>query len=88
MSDYAITFARSARKELEKLDEKVVNRIFPDIEALSTDPRPSGCRKLTGEKNLWRIRAGVYRVVYSIDDNEKVVDIIAVRHRKDVYGCI
>jgi mRNA interferase RelE/StbE len=88
MSDYAITFARSARKELEALDEKVVNRIFPKIESLSKDPRPSGCIKLAGNKNLWRIRAGDYRVVYAIYDNKNLVDIVAVRHRKDVYDSV
>ena len=85
MFDYSITFARSARKELETLDEKILNRIFPKIEALSKEPRPSGCRKLTGNKQLWRIRVGDYRVVYAIDDDKNLVDIIAVRHRKDVY---
>lgn len=44
MPDYTITFARSARKELEGLDAKLVNRIFPKIESLSKEPRPSGCR--------------------------------------------
>ena len=47
MADYTITFARSARQELEALDAAVINRIFPKIEALATAPRPLGCRKLT-----------------------------------------
>jgi mRNA interferase RelE/StbE len=85
MSKYAITFARSARKELEALDEKIINNIFPKIENLSIEPRPSGCRKLTGNKHLWRIRAGNFRIIYSIDDNKNLVDIIAVRDRKDAY---
>ena len=85
MSDYSITFARSARKELEALDTKIVNRIFPKIEALSREPRPVGCRKLTGNKPLWRIRVGDYRVIYSINDTKALVDIVAVRHRKDAY---
>ena len=58
MTDYNITFARSARKELENLDAYIVNRIFPKIEALAKEARPAGCRKLQGEKNLWRIRIG------------------------------
>jgi len=85
MPDYTITFARSARKELEELDEKLVNRIFQKIEALATNPRPSGCRKLVGNKHLWRIRVGDYRIVYAVYDDKNLVDIIAVRHRKDVY---
>jgi mRNA interferase RelE/StbE len=68
MVEYGITFARSARKELEDLDVTLIGRIFPKIKALSTEPRPAGCRKLQGEKHLWRIRVGDYRVVYAIDD--------------------
>lgn len=66
MPDYTIAFARPARKELERIDGKSVNRIFPSIEALSREPRPSGCRKLVGNKHLWRIRIGDYRVVYAV----------------------
>jgi mRNA interferase RelE/StbE len=85
MSDYEIIIARSARKELESLDEKSLNRIFPKIESLSGNPRPSGCKKLVGSKFLWRIRVGDYRVIYAIHDDRNIVDIIAVRHRKDIY---
>jgi mRNA interferase RelE/StbE len=85
MADYSITFARSARKELESLNAPVVQRIFPKIGALAKEPRPRACRKLRGEKNLWRIRVGDYRVIYAIYDDKKVVDIIAVRHRKVAY---
>ncbi len=83
--EYAITFARSARRELEKLDESIVERIFPLIESLAENPRPPRCRKLSGVQNLWRIRIGDYRVVYSIYDAEKVVDIVTVRHRREAY---
>ena len=85
MSKYLITFARSARKELQTLDGKLVNRIFPKIENLSIEPRPAGCRKLAGNKHLWRLRVGDYRIVYSIDDDKNLVDIIAVHDRKDAY---
>jgi len=85
VSKYTITFARSARKELEALDEKIINRLFPKIENLSVNPRPAGCRKLTGNKYLWRIRVGTFRIVYSINDDKNLVDIIAVRDRKDAY---
>ena len=85
MSEYTITFTRSARKELEALDAKIVNRLFPKIENLAKEPRPAGCRKLTGNKYLWRIRVGNYRIVYSINDEKYLVDIIAVRDRKDAY---
>ncbi len=85
MDDYSVTFARSARKELEALDASIVNRIFPRIENLSQNPRPRNCVKLQGRENLWRIRIGAYRVIYSIDDDKKLIDIITVRHRKDAY---
>jgi len=85
MDDYSITFARSARKELEDLDAQLVNRIFPRIEGLAKEPRPLGCRKLRGEKNLWRIRVGDYRVVYAVHDTERIVDVAAVRHRSKAY---
>lgn len=85
MVKYAITFTRSARKELEALDERIVNVIFPKIEKLSLIPRPAGCRKLVGNKDLWRIRCGNYRVIYAIHDNTKTVDIITIRDRKEAY---
>ena len=85
MIDYSITFARSARKELESLSASLVQRIFPRIEVLAREPRPKGCRKLRGEKALWRIRVGDYRVIYAVYDDREVVDIIAIRHRRDAY---
>ncbi len=85
MADYAITFARAARKELEALEGIVLKRIFPKIESLTTQPRPAGCRKLVGEEYLWRIRVGDYRVIYSIDDVNEIVDVIAIRHRSRAY---
>jgi mRNA interferase RelE/StbE len=55
------------------------------IERLATNPRPKGCRKLEGADNLWRIRVGDYRVIYSVDDARRIVDIIAIRHRSEAY---
>lgn len=73
MADYAITFARSARKELEALDAHLVSRIFPKIEALAREPRPAGCTKLKGEMNLWRVRIGDYRVIYALYDMKGIL---------------
>jgi len=83
--EYPVTFARSARKELEGLDRPLVDRIFPVIESLAQNPRPAKCKKLSGIQNRWRIRIGDYRVIYQISDDEKVVDIVAVRHRREAY---
>ena len=85
MADYSVTFARSARKELQKLSPSVARRIVARIEALIQTPRPSGSVKLQGNKNLWRIRIGDYRVIYTVDDAAHVIDISAVRNRRDAY---
>jgi mRNA interferase RelE/StbE len=85
MADYAVTFARSARKELEKIPSSAAQRIIERIEALTEIPRPSGVIKLQGNKNLWRLRIGDYRVIYSIDDPARVIDVSVVRHRRDAY---
>ena len=85
MADYNITFTRSARKELEALDAKIVIRIFPKIESLSGNQRPHNCIKLHGGRNLWRMRVGNYRVIYTINDSTRLIDIIAIRHRRDAY---
>jgi len=85
MAEYAITFARSARRELESLEAVVVERVFARIEGLAHNPRPRDCLKLRGRGGLWRLRVGDYRVVYGIDDDKLLVDIVAVRHRRDAY---
>jgi len=83
--DYAVLFARSARKELENLPVLAGRKILSTIERLKTNPRPSGVRKLKGVENLWRLRVGEYRVVYAVDDTHNLIDIQVIRHRKDVY---
>ena len=85
MADYSITFARSARKELERLSPEIVARVIGKVETLSENPRPVGATKLRGQKNLWRLRVGDYRVIYSIDDTTSAVDVSIVRHRREVY---
>ena len=85
MAEYAIVFARSARKELEALDEPLATRVLRRIEKLADDPRPGGVRKLRGASGLWRFRVGDYRVLYAIHDDRTLVDVIAIRHRSDAY---
>jgi mRNA interferase RelE/StbE len=85
VAEYKVVFARSARRELEGLEASVARRIIARVETLTTNPRPPGCVKLQGAADLWRIRIGDYRVVYSIDDDASLVDIRVVRHRRDVY---
>ena len=85
MTPYLVTFAASARKELTGLPTDVIARLLPKIRELAGNPRPTGCKKLHGYRNRWRIRAGNYRVVYTIDDAGKSVDITRIAHRKEVY---
>ena len=86
MDSFAVRFKATALRELEALDDRYLRRIVPRIEALGWNPRPAGCKKLKGVPDLWRIRIGDYRVVYSVDDGRSEVAILRVRHRRDVYA--
>ena len=85
MAKYAVELKASAQKELERLPAKLIQRIFPRLEALATEPRPAGCKKLKGGDNEWRIRVGDYRVVYVIDDAKALVTVTRIRNRSEVY---
>jgi len=82
---YRVALTSSAAKELHKLPNQVVERIFPRMESLASNPRPPGCKKMQGGDREYRIRAGDYRVVYTIDDKNLLVEVTRIRHRKDVY---
>jgi mRNA interferase RelE/StbE len=82
---YEVLIERAAERDLKSLPVTILNRIVPRIRALADDPRPSGCHKLAGAKNDWRIRIGDYRVVYDVNDARKLVRIFQVRHRREVY---
>lgn len=85
MVSYSVRFKPSAQKELEALEDRFLERTFAKIQALGQNPRPSGCKKLKNSPDLWRIRVGDYRVVYSLNDKTKLVEVLRVRHRRDVY---
>ncbi|MCX5846775.1 MAG: type II toxin-antitoxin system RelE/ParE family toxin [Deltaproteobacteria bacterium] len=83
---YEVYIERAAEKDLKKLPaEDFFHRIISTIKALSDEPRPSGCRKITGSKSDWRIRVGEYRIIYEINEKEKAVRIFRVKHRRDAY---
>jgi mRNA interferase RelE/StbE len=85
VAKYSLEVKTSAQKELDALGDALFARIDRKILTLAENPRPSGCKKLRGSKDLWRIRIGDYRVVYAIDETRRRVDILRVRHRRDVY---
>jgi len=79
-----ILFVKSAEKELLKLDKNLIKRILEKISLLENDPFGQNSQKLGGGKG-YRIRIGDYRVVYTVDKTAKIVTIIRIRHRRDVY---
>jgi len=83
---YEVRLARSARKELEALPDAVLARVARALDALPSDPRPRGCKKLRGTSDLWRVRVGDYRIIYHLDDGVRLVEVRAIRDRKDAYG--
>ena len=85
MARYSLQIKRSAVRELERLPSKKVRRLIVDrISGLATDPRPHGCEKLAGHTRH-RVRQGVYRIVYEVDDASLAVRVVKIGHRRDVY---
>ena len=81
---YAVLLKRSAEKELEALPAAPYQRLLKRLLALEKNPRPVGVKKLQGEEG-YRLRVGNYRILYTIDDTRKQVDIVSVGHRRQVY---
>lgn len=85
MANYRIEIKRSAAKELRKIKSQIDRqRIIERISSLAENPRPPGCQKLSGHE-AYRIRQGVYRILYTIEDEVLIVTVIKVGHRRDVY---
>lgn len=84
---YTVAYSKPVEKELRKLSRnKVLFRsLIKQIQGLAKNPQPIGAEKLKGTTNVYRLRQGQYRIVYSIEKNKLVVLIIRVGHRKDVY---
>ena len=81
---YTVFILRRAQKELEQLPRGAYERVRDAIYLLAHDPRPQGCKKLAG-RDGWRIRVGDYRVIYEIADKQRIVTVLHVGHRRDVY---
>jgi mRNA interferase RelE/StbE len=84
LAKYNILVKPSAVKEIVAIPHKDRIRIIQKIQGLANIPRPQGCEKLAGE-NRYRIRQGVYRIVYSVSEKELHVVVVKVGHRRDVY---
>jgi len=84
MSRYRILLSKTAQRQLNKLDDNLVDKLIAVINNLADNPRPNGYIKLRG-RPAYRIRLGNYRIIYEIFDNRLIINIIALGHRKDIY---
>ena len=84
MAKYKIEIKKSAAKELNKLPLNDLKKIIRKIHNLADNPKPSDCKKITGEEK-YRIRSGNYRILYLIEDNILMIYIVKIGHRRDVY---
>jgi mRNA interferase RelE/StbE len=82
---YTVQFTQSAHRDLLRLPAEVIRRIIAALERLAADPRGRGTRKLVGGTGSYRLRVGEYRVIYSVQDAERIILVTRIRHRKDVY---
>jgi mRNA interferase RelE/StbE len=84
MENFEVIFKQSVAKDLRQIPKKDIARILKRIEALRFEPRPQGVEKLSGQEK-YRIRQGVYRILYEIRNNELIVVVVKIGHRRDVY---
>lgn len=84
MTSYKLVFRRSVAKDLRPIPKQDVARILRRIEALRKDPRPPECEKLSAQER-YRVRQGVYRIIYEITDQHLIITVVKVGHRKHVY---
>lgn len=84
MERYRITFKKSVAKDLRVIPKNDIKKILSKVDTLAVNPRGEGCIKLSGQEN-YRVRQGLYRIVYEIKDDVLVVNVVKVAHRSQVY---
>jgi len=84
MARYSPVFKKSVAKDLRSIPKKDIKRILKCVETLCSDPRAEGCTKLSGQER-YRVRQGVYRIIYEIQETELVIMVVKVAHRSIVY---
>ena len=82
---YRIEWKASAMRAFRKLPRQAQDRIRPRVDALATNPRPEGVKKLEGDDNAWRIRVGEFRIVYEIHDAVLMIMVVRVANRREAY---
>jgi mRNA interferase RelE/StbE len=83
---YEVQFTDAAAREWRKLDRVVRRRLQPKIDGLESNPRPAGCKPLTGYPGYLRIRVGDYRIVYTVDNGVLLVLVLTIGHRSEIYN--
>jgi mRNA interferase RelE/StbE len=82
---YRVDIAKHAQRQIRSLAPQLQQRVLRRVTALGANPRPTGATKLAGPQDLYRIRVGDYRVIYTIEDDVLLVLVVAVGHRRDIY---
>ena len=86
MAEYRLLVKPSAAKEIKAIGIKQDRQqIVRRIQTLAAEPRPTGCEKLAGHSTLFRVRQGQYRVIYTVNDAQRTVEVVKVGHRREVY---
>lgn len=85
MASYEVEITRSADKQLRKLPRPDQQRVMRTVLALAEDPFPRGTRKLSGYDDVYRVRAGRYRILYSVSESTLIIIVLKIGHRRDVY---
>ncbi|MBY0275467.1 type II toxin-antitoxin system RelE/ParE family toxin [Candidatus Binatia bacterium] len=85
MASYRVEVSATAERQIRKLPHADQVRVVSVIQTLATEPRPSGCRKLSGYDDVFRVRVGRYRVLYSVEGRRLIIIVLKVGDRKDVY---
>jgi mRNA interferase RelE/StbE len=85
MASYSVLWRASALRAIRKLESREADRIHSAVSELADNPYPEGAEKLKSRERTFRVRAGGYRIIYSVEDREKQVHILKVGHRRDVY---
>ena len=84
-SEYRIEFTPQGARDLRKLTRRDRRRVARRIDALALNPLPSGVQKLKGGHDIWRLRVGDFRVLYTVAQEVVTVTVVRVRHRREVY---
>jgi mRNA interferase RelE/StbE len=82
---HSVRLSAAAQRDLDRLDTVMTERVLRRIESLAANPRPHGVEKMAGPDDLYRVRAGDWRIIYQIADRALTVLVVKIGHRREVY---